>query len=262
MKNILREDFVKKIHKKVYKEDIVKTLLIKDPIISINLKGNELSLDDIENLTFKINFALSEMFNDDFDSLEVINMLQEKENNGITKDWKDNTILYLDYNTIYEKLVDLNKISSKEMIVYRVEGQSGKGIYMDRSHADDSINDKFDNNSNTNPSPMEDGALASLFGAALYISRKTNSEWNFGFRNKRDLEAWFTSEKGMLDFIVDAGAKVVEYKISSDNVIAGEKQVAFKIKKAVKKNEINLKDFIEQLNKPKINKNTQLNFNF
>ena len=31
MKNILREDFVKKIHKKVYKEDIVKTLLIKDP---------------------------------------------------------------------------------------------------------------------------------------------------------------------------------------------------------------------------------------
>ena len=262
MKNITREDFVKKIHQKLYKQDIVKEIIIKDPIVSIKLENEIFNSKEVEDLTFKLNFLVSEMIDSQFETLDVIDMLQQTEHKGIAESWSGDMLLYLDYNSIYEKLVDLKKISSKEVVIYRVEGQTGKGIYMDRNHADDSISDKFDNNSNTNPSPMEDGALASLFGAALYISRKTTSEWSFGFRSKRDLETWFTSEKGMLDFIVGAGAKVVEYRISSDNVIAGEKQVAFKIKKAIKENEINLKDFIEQLNKPKVNQNNQLNFSF
>lgn len=253
---ISREEFVKKIHKKNYNEDIDNELIIKDPIISIPLDERDMA-EIVDDLLIKINFLMPIELNEKMTKLDLIKLIQDS--NALTTNWDNEPVFALHYNRIYDFYIDNKHIDINNRVkVYRVEGDSGKGIYMDLSGKDLSITSEFDV-SNSTPAPMEDGGLKSIFGARKYVTEDYQKQWFFGFKDKEQLLDWFKSEEGMIEYIEKHGnAKVVEYEVNYEDVISGEFQTAFKKANAEKITSYPIAD----TNIKKTIKEVQLKFKF
>lgn len=223
-----RVDFINKIHLNFYNEDINKQIIDNDPIIFIKHVNDDLLKDSVVGLLDIFKSVIPFNYADNFKYQDLLPIIDIKEH------YKHGTIICCAYNKIYDSLVNKNIVSSEKIKLYRIEGDSGKGIYQDLISKKTPISDKFDYTSMT-PSPMEDGVLKSIFGSREYNTELYQKEWSFAFKNKEDIEKWFNSDEGLLEYIIDyGGANVVEYEIDSSHVMTTEHQAIFRKNKSNK----------------------------
>lgn len=255
-----REDFVKNLHTKIHKENISEDYIEGDPIISVFTK-KDASSDFIDNLLLKLNFVVPPLFKEIITKLELAKIIDEE--GGLTTDWDSKPIAYIHYNRLYDFYLEKENLdNSKKIKIYRIEGDSGKGIYMDLKHKSKAITSNFDLSYNT-PSPMADSCLKTIFGSRRFVHVDYQKQWFFGFKNKDEILKWFKSEEGMFDFISEHGkAKVVEYEIDESDSMLGEFQIAFKKDKAKVIKSYPINDVERNKETLNVNKERQLGFNF
>jgi hypothetical protein len=254
-----REDFVKNLHTKIHKENISEEYIEGDPIISVYTdRANSDAMDD---LLMKLNFVVPSLFKKEITKNELTKIVSEE--GGLSSDWDSKPIAYIHYNRLYDFYLEKENLeSSKKIKIYRIEGDTGKGIYMDLVHKGKAITSHFDLSYNT-PSPMEDSCLKTIFGSRRFVHADYQKQWFFGFKNKDEILKWFKSEDGMFDFISEYGkAKVVEYEIKESESMLGEFQIAFKKNKAKVLKSYPIMDVEKSKETLNVNKERQLGFNF
>jgi hypothetical protein len=259
-----RVDFINHIHLKFYNEDINEQLLANDPILfAKHIEGKQLS-DSMEELLDITKCVVPKKYMGDIEYSDLLNLVE------IKKHYEHGVIVCLAYNKLYDSLVEKKVTPSEKIKLYRIEGDSGKGIYMDLIGKDKPISSEFDFTNKT-PAPMEDGALKSIFGSREYNSEEYQKEWNFAFKSKQDITKWFDSDKGLLDYIIKHGsAKVCEYEVNQNEVITTNHQAVFRIGKSkkisesilVNENKIKLKEDVKKYAKTQKVKTSQLGFDF
>lgn len=270
---VCRKNFIEYVHKSIYNESMDNQILKYDPIIFVEISDNfdDDMFQNSNNLLEKINSNIPIQLRNKLSLLDVLNIFEFSLKDNYQK---NKNILYVSYNKLFDLIVDKNLINNKTVKIYRIEGDSGLGIYQDLIKKNNSISSTFDISEET-PSPMSDGELKSIFGTSrIYVSEEYSQEWFFGFEDKKDIYKWFNSQEGLLEYIIKNGnAKIVEYEVSNNDIISTKTQSAFKKVNSKKiteeflvsiiKNENSVKDFIAKKNsKKKLKSENQLNFDF
>jgi hypothetical protein len=259
-----RVDFINHVHLKFYNEDINKQLLINEPIVFVKHREGKEITASVEELLDTTKCVVPKKYMGNIEYSDLLSLVQ------IDNHYEHGMIVSLAYNKIYDLLVEKKVTPSEKIKLYRVEGDSGKGIYMDLKEKEKPISSEFDVTSKT-PAPMEDGSLKSIFGSRQYNPEEYQKEWNFAFKSKKDITKWFDSDKGLLDYIIKHGAaKVCEYEINQSEALTTEHQAIFRIAKAKKINEyilvneskIKLKKDVKKYAKISKYKSSQLGFDF
>lgn len=241
-----RNDFIQKVH--YFNHSIENDyencdIFPKDSFFSVEINEEDISVS-IDNLKDKMNEFLKKNLNYEISKLDLVNLLGE---NSFT--YKS---LSMPYNKLYGYLLDKEIIKEENIAktkIYRIENNEGNGLYRSMEKVGKAISDHFDFCRNTQPSPMEDGVLASLFGN-MAEDREKNKDWFFGFSSKQEIQNWLEDD-GLHDFIIEHNPEIniVEYEVVASQSIKTEKQIAFRKYKAEKKQSYKLSelDTIESL---------------
>jgi hypothetical protein len=250
-----RENFLDKIHNFLYenKENMndFEYMFTQDTVLSIVIEGNNIK----KNLLL-FQAKIEEIFETeivDIDTLKLRDLILNTE--GIQQNYNGENCLSLNYNSLYDFLVDNNNFvnfENKKSLVFRIETEEQLGMYQYFIKKEIAITKVFDNNSTRQPSPMEDSYLKSLFGIASGGNFRNHSkEWIFGFKDKNMLKNWVESEEGFVDYIIDnsnGDIKVSTYEVFEKDTLNTLKQSCFKNKNVKLLNQLTFKDFMKSEN--------------
>jgi hypothetical protein len=260
-----RTDFIADIHKNFYYENINDDkYAFNYPIIFLKHDPSREMSDTISEFRDLLSTVLPDNCIKHINYSDTANLIDTNNH------YEHGLIFFTPYNKLYDFFVEKGLTNNDLTSVYRIEGDSGKGIYQDLIHKKKSMSDHFDFSQKT-PPPMEDGVLKSLFGARLYITENYQKEWFFAFKSKEEAMKWFDSENGMMDYIVENGnPNIVEYKVENSYIISTKNQTAFRMINAEKidskpfvKEDLTLKSSVTEIcNKHKRKDKSQLGFNF
>ena len=236
-----RNEFIEKIHyfNHGIKDDYnTNSIFPKDSFISVPLNEEDISIS-VKELKEEINKFLKENLNSEILDADLLNILG--------KESFTYSGLSMSYNKLYDSLMDLDIINEENdtLKIYRIEDDEGRGLYRAMEKVGKSIAEHFDFCRDKQPSPMEDGILASLFHNEAE-DREKNKNWFFGFSSKQQILNWIQTD-GLMEFITENNPdiNIVEYEVNTTQSIKTEKQVAFKKEKSKKIKEYKLKDIEE-----------------
>ena len=241
-----RENYLKIIHEKNYNNETQYCQSnVKESHIHVLVDIKDMQ-KSISKITSRINLLNNEITTRDITELEVINLLQN--NNGISHNLKGEPVLALNYNCLFDYFIEQNRISSSELItLYRIEGENQKGIVGYLSDLGRDLSEDFYWDSQTQPSPLEDSYLKSVFGCHSGVNFNEYSKtWFFAFQSKGDLLKWFNEDISK-EIISRSNNKAIisEYIIPKHDTISTDTQSIFKIKNAKQLKTTNFEIFIE-----------------
>lgn len=153
-----------------------------------------------------------------------------------------NSRISFNYNYLYDILVNNNILIGKNIIIYRLENTyENKGVFV--SNIKDQLSDFY--NSSTQPSPLEDPLLKSIFYDLE--NRDFCKDWYFSFSNINDIHKWlgfYNDRESYEDFVsilCENNVAIVEYEINESYILETENQVCFLMDKAKKIKSYNFK---------------------
>lgn len=191
----------------------------------------------------KTNKIIRKMINEEIDYKSFYSDLID--GNSLISTYKGD-FLTVSYNKIYNYLVDNQIIkNNKKTKILRVEDENGFGMYRAMENIGKSLSMEFDFSRVTQPSPMEDQVLTSLYHN---ITENENEleKWYFGFENKSQIFNWLeeAEENSMYEFIIkhNPDILVVEYEVPNTHLLSSDKQSVFIKEKSQILNKYKLSD--------------------
>jgi len=224
-----RETYIKTMHNNNYSEkESYNNLNNKESHISILLNQEDINVS-ITDLTIKINKLNKNILTSELTYSEVLNLISN--NNGVDNNLNGEIIIGINYNTLYDYLIDKNKIESTDIsTLYRIEGKKQEGVISYLSGINKSLSEDWDWDSKRCPAPIMDSLIRSVFGKESGVNFKEyQSKWNFAFNSEESLFNWFEPKVIELILSKSTDINVVEYMTPTHNTLSTDTQTIFKI---------------------------------
>lgn len=195
---------------------------------------NFIGVNDVRH-HFNLNYDLHKQLDCFFhDLLNINNNFLSYESISIKN---KNSDISFNYHELYDILIDNNILYNDDVIIYRLENlNDNNGLFV--SNIGNELKEYY--NSTTQPSPLEDSLLKSIF-YDLH-NREFSKNWYFAFSKIEDIHKWLgkdydkESYELSLDLLIKNNVSIVEYEVNASNILETEHQTCFLMDKAKKIN--------------------------